>query len=90
MPDAIREYFSRFSLFLLKAFEVGFASNLREIEQRPSRGTTVSVYGFREVPPLKKWDVSTICFLIAAVAVTELEVPTQFDRGDYQFGQFVS
>lgn len=53
---------------------MGLASSLREIEQRPSRGTTVSVYGFREVPPLKKWDVSTICSLVAAVAVAKLEV----------------
>lgn len=53
---------------------MGFASRLKGIEQRPSRGTTVSIYGFHETPPLKKWDVSTICFLIAAVAVTKLEV----------------
>lgn len=57
---------------------MGLASNLKEIEQRPSRGTTVSVYGFHEIPPLKKWDISTVCFLIAAAAVTELEVRTRF------------
>lgn len=62
-----------FALFLLKAFEMGFASNLIPIEQRPSCGTTVSVYGFYEIP-CKKWDTSIICFLIAAIAVTKLEV----------------
>ncbi|XP_024876264.1 uncharacterized protein LOC112457442 [Temnothorax curvispinosus] len=58
----------------MKAFEVGFAPNLKQIEQRPSCGTTVSIYGFHEIPPLKKWDISTICSLIAAIAVTKLEV----------------
>ncbi|XP_011165155.3 DNA mismatch repair protein Mlh3 [Solenopsis invicta] len=57
----------------MKAFEMGFASNLIPIEQRPSCGTTVSVYGFYEIP-CKKWDTSIICFLIAAIAVTKLEV----------------
>lgn len=62
------------ALFLLKAFEVGFALDLKQIEQRPSHGTTVSIYGFHEIPPLKKWDISTVCFLIAVIAVTKLEV----------------
>lgn len=62
-----------FYLFSLKAFEMGFALNLKQVEQRPSRGTTVSIYGFHEMPH-KKWDTSTICFLIAAIAVTKLEV----------------
>ncbi|XP_018302163.1 DNA mismatch repair protein Mlh3 [Mycetomoellerius zeteki] len=57
----------------VKAFEMGFALNLKQVEQRPSRGTTVSIYGFHEMPH-KKWDTSTICFLIAAIAVTKLEV----------------
>ncbi|XP_011882576.1 PREDICTED: uncharacterized protein LOC105570181 isoform X2 [Vollenhovia emeryi] len=58
----------------MKEFDAGLASSLQQIEQRPSRGTTVSIYGFHEVPPLKKWDTSTICCLTAAIAVAKLKV----------------
>ncbi|KYM98135.1 DNA mismatch repair protein Mlh3, partial [Cyphomyrmex costatus] len=57
----------------MKAFEMGSAHNLKQIEQRPSRGTTVTIQGFHEMPH-KKWDISTICFLIAAIAIKKLEV----------------
>ncbi|XP_011257759.3 uncharacterized protein LOC105252183 [Camponotus floridanus] len=58
----------------MKIFKIGSASNLMQIEQRPSHGTTVSVYGFHEASLCKKWDMSTVCFFIAAVAVTKLKV----------------
>jgi len=61
---------------------MGFAPNLKQVEQRPSYGTTVSIYGFHEIPSLKKWDISTVCFLIAAIAVTKLEVRFNL-RNDY-------
>ncbi|KAG5336580.1 MLH3 protein, partial [Acromyrmex charruanus] len=57
----------------MKAFEMESSFNLKQVEQRPSCGTTVSIYGFHEMPH-KKWDTSIICFLIAAIAVTKLEV----------------
>jgi len=50
-----------------------YSSNLAQIEKRPSRGTTISVYGFHETL-YEKWDVSTICSLIAAIAIAKLEV----------------
>ncbi|RLU15886.1 hypothetical protein DMN91_011642 [Ooceraea biroi] len=58
----------------MKVFKMSYASNLTQIEQRPSRGTTISVYGFHETPVDKKWNISTICFLIATIAVKQLEV----------------
>ncbi|KYM85164.1 DNA mismatch repair protein Mlh3 [Atta colombica] len=57
----------------MKVFEMGSSFNLKQVEQRPSCGTTVSIYGFHEMPH-KKWDTSIICFFIAAIAVTKLEV----------------
>ncbi|XP_070151918.1 DNA mismatch repair protein MutL [Polyergus mexicanus] len=58
----------------VKIFKIGSAPNLAQIEQRPSHGTTVSVYNFHEVSLNEKWDMSTVCFFIAAVAVTKLKV----------------
>ncbi|XP_067207210.1 DNA mismatch repair protein MutL-like isoform X2 [Linepithema humile] len=56
----------------MKVFKADSASNLTQIEQRPSCGTTVSVFDFHKVP--QKWDISTICFFIGAIAVAKLEV----------------
>lgn len=62
------------NFFSLKIFKIGSAPNLAQIVQRPSHGTTVSVYNFHEVSLSEKWDMSTVCFFIAAVAVTKLKV----------------
>ncbi|XP_072756685.1 uncharacterized protein [Anoplolepis gracilipes] len=58
----------------MKICKIGSASNLARVKQRPTHGTTVSVYGFHEVSLSEKWDMSTVCFFIAAAAVTKLEV----------------
>jgi len=61
------------------------SSNLAQIQQRPSRGTTISIYGFHETLH-KECDESTICSLIAAIAVAKLKV--QLLSLTYQFSLF--
>ncbi|XP_070525171.1 DNA mismatch repair protein MutL [Cardiocondyla obscurior] len=57
----------------MKVFE-GPASTLKQIEQRPLCGTTVSIYGLHNIPLCKKYDVSVICLFIAVIAVAETKV----------------
>lgn len=59
-------------------FKIGCTPNVAQVEQRPLHGTTVSIYGFHEVPLRKNWDIFVICFLIATIAVIESEVLFNF------------
>lgn len=61
-------------IIFCQIFKTDSATNLAQIEQRPARGTTVSVYGFHKVSLNENWDISTVCFFIAAIAVKKLEV----------------
>lgn len=59
---------------LFKVYKIGCTPDLTQIEQRPSHGTTVSIYGFHEIPLRKNSDMNTICCFITALAVGNLEV----------------
>ncbi|XP_032677525.1 DNA mismatch repair protein Mlh3-like isoform X2 [Odontomachus brunneus] len=58
----------------MKMYKVGSTPDLVRIEQRPSQGTTISIFGFHEIPLRKNSDLNTICCFIAAIAVAKLEV----------------
>ncbi|XP_014468583.1 PREDICTED: DNA mismatch repair protein Mlh3-like [Dinoponera quadriceps] len=73
--NSMETFMKRIGIFLhvlFKVYKVGCAPTLTQIEQRPSHGTTVSIYGFHGMR--ENSDVKTICYFIAALAVAELKV----------------
>ncbi|KOC58708.1 DNA mismatch repair protein mutL, partial [Habropoda laboriosa] len=57
----------------LKVFKICHDTNIVKIERRPSQGTTVSIYGLHELS-LKKWDIPTMYYLVANIAIVNPQV----------------
>ncbi|XP_076281505.1 DNA mismatch repair protein MutL [Lasioglossum baleicum] len=57
----------------MKVFRVGHPPEIVEIQKRPSCGTTVSIYGFRELT-FHKWNVPLMYFIVGNIAIVNPHV----------------